>query len=224
MKDDATPVTIADRRAEEIMREEIAHAFPTHGIIGEEYGEHRVDAEYVWVLDPIDGTRAFAAGSPLFGTLISLCRGGVPQWGVINLPVTGCLYMGNNRQAWRNGRLIRARETASLADCLVLISDPKSPYQCQCGAGWDALLAATGHYRSWGDCFGHALVAQGTADIMCDPTLKWWDIAALLPVLRGAGAAVSDWHGGDPVGASSLVACHPRHHATVLGLLRGGGI
>ncbi len=222
-KADDTPVTHADRKAEEVLRAEITREWPDHGILGEELEDVAPDAQFTWVLDPIDGTRSFAAGSPLFGTLICLRRGAEPLWGAIHIPALGQLYIGNNDTAWLGDRVLRVRETPRLSDCTLLTTDPKSPYQYHSARGWDALLAATGMYRSWGDCFGYTLLASGGADIMTDPAMNLWDVAALLPVLRGCGAAVSDWHGGDPLaeGAQGPVAAHPRHHSAVIGLLRG---
>lgn len=224
-KADDTPVTYADRKAEEVLRAEIAKTWPDHGIVGEELDDVAADAEYTWVLDPIDGTRSFAAGSPLFGTLICLRRELMPLWGAIHIPALGQLYIGNNESAWLDDRRLHVRETPRLADCTLLTTDPKAPYQYHGAPGWDALLAATGMYRSWGDCFGYTLLASGGADIMTDPAMNLWDVAALLPVLRGCGAAVSDWHGVDPLAedAEGLVAAHPRHHRTIIELLGGRG-
>jgi histidinol phosphatase-like enzyme (inositol monophosphatase family) len=221
LKADQTPVTYADRKAEEVLRAAISRAFPDHGIIGEEFGSDRPDAEYTWVLDPIDGTKTFTAGSPHFGTLICLRRHGMPVWGALHLPALGRLFVGNNETAWCNDRTVRVRHTPRLADCTLLVTDPRTPPQLHSASGWQRLLDATGMYRSWGDCFGYALVAGGTADIMCDPIMNLWDIAALLPIVRGAGAAASAWDGSAPDAADSLVVSHPAHHATILSLLAG---
>ena len=218
-KEDKTPVTYADKKAEEVLRALIAKEFPDHGIIGEEFPSVNPDAPYTWVLDPIDGTRSFAAGSPHFGTLIALRQGDEPIWGAINLPVQNELYLGNNTQAWMNDRPVQVRETGDLRDCFLLTTDPKRPYLHHDRSGWDALLATTDQYRSWGDCFGYTLIARGGADIMCDPAMSLWDQAALLPVIRGSGAALTDWQGNTPVNATSLVAAHPRHHARIIALL-----
>ena len=219
LKEDDTPVTYADKKAEEIMRERIAREFPDHGIIGEEFGSENADAEYTWILDPIDGTRSFAAGSPHFGTLICLRKGDEPLWGVIHLPAIGQLYIGDNQTCLCNDRPTTLREPPALKDCFLLTTDPKSPGIHHDPAGWDALLKATGQYRSWGDCFGYAILASGGADIMTDPILNLWDLAALIPVLRGAGAMATGWKGDDPFASESLVACHPAIHAKVIGLL-----
>jgi len=219
IKSDNSPVTYADLKAEEILRTLIEKEFPDHGIIGEEHEDVRTDAEYTWILDPIDGTRSFAAGSPHFGTLICLQKNNSPIWSAINICALNQLFIGNNETAWCNQRPLRMRETPALKDCFLLTTDPKSPGELHHPDGWNNLLQSTGQYRSWGDCFGYTLLANGTADIMLDPILNLWDIAALIPVLRGAGATLSDWHGADPVGAKSLVAAHPRHHAKIIRLL-----
>lgn len=218
-KADDTPVTYADRKAEEIMRALIEREFPDHGIIGEELGATDSEAEYTWVLDPIDGTRAFAAGSPHFGTLACLRQGRKPLWGMIHLSAIGQLYIGDNTTSWCNDRVITVRPPPPLSECFLLTTDPRTPTELHDPRGWNALLAATGQYRSWGDCFGYSLLVAGRADIMTDPVLKLWDIAALLPVLRGAGAAVSDWQGKDPEEGQSLVAAHPALHPAIISLL-----
>jgi myo-inositol-1(or 4)-monophosphatase len=218
-KADATPVTYADKKAEEILRKLISDEFPSHGVIGEEFGSDNEEAEFTWVLDPIDGTKTFTAGSPHFGTLICLRQNQRPIWGAIHLPIMRQLYIGNNEGAWCNEREIHVRDTPALKDCFLVYTDPKGPFQRHSITGWNTLFASTGQARSWGDCFGYTLVASGGVDIMCDPIMNLWDIAALLPVMRGAGAVVSDWQGNDPSLADSLIACHPRHHATVVSIL-----
>jgi myo-inositol-1(or 4)-monophosphatase len=218
-KADDTPVTYADRKAEEVMRTLIQREYPDHGIIGEELGSENPDAEFTWVLDPIDGTRSFAAGCPNFGTLICLRKNGAPVWGAIHISSTGKLYIGNNDMCLCNDRPVKLRQPPPLKDCFLLTTDPKSPPQLHNPAGWNALLAATGQYRSWGDCFGYTLLVSGSADIMTDPILNLWDIAALMPVLKGAGAMATDWNGGEPDGTKGLVAAHPDIHGEVIRLL-----
>lgn len=218
-KEDDTPVTYADRKAEEVMRTLIEKEFPEHGIIGEEFGATKPDADYTWILDPIDGTKSFTAGSPHFGTLICLRERGTPVWGAIHLSAIGRLYIGDNITCWCNDRPVALRRPPELAKCFLLTTDPRSPSRYHDGTGWQALLGATGEYRSWGDCFGYTLLVSGRADIMTDPILNLWDIAALLPVLRGAGATATDWYGNDPDGSRGLVACHHDIHRKVIGLL-----
>jgi histidinol phosphatase-like enzyme (inositol monophosphatase family) len=219
MKADHTPVTIADRRAEEVMRTFLDRECPDHGVIGEEFPPLRENAEYTWILDPIDGTKTFAAGCPLFGTLIGLRHREQAVWGAIHLPALNLLYIGNNSEAWLNGVPCSIRNTENLRNCCLLTTDPKAPSKYHSPEGWQSLLNTTGMYRTWGDCFGYTLIASGGADIMCDPTLNLWDLVALLPVLRGAGAAVCDWQGKPADTATSLIAAHPQHIAQIVSLL-----
>lgn len=218
-KDDATPVTIADRGAEKLLRERISQKYPGHGFIGEEFGNENEDAEFVWVLDPIDGTRAFTHGCPLFGTLICLMREGQPWIGAIHLPVSRQLIIGNGKQAWMNGRPTLVRDTPRLRDALLLATDLKTPAEYQNGEAWERLVSRAGTVRTWGDCYGYALVAGGGADIMCDPVLSPWDLMALIPVIRGAGGVITDWQGNDAVAGKSCVAAIPALHEQVIEIL-----
>jgi len=219
IKEDETPVTIADRGAEELMRRMIAGKFPRHGIIGEELGEKDPKAEFVWVLDPIDGTKAFASGCPLFGTLIALLHQGRPILGAIHQPVLRQLLIGDGTTAELDGRKVRLRPCASIESATLLTSDLLSPSRHQNGPAFDGLARRARLVRTWGDCYGYLLVATGWADIMCDPILNPWDIQALVPVIRGAGGIITDWHGGDPVKADSIVAAGPGLHAQVIAAL-----
>ena len=216
-KSDATPVTLADRGAEELMRRMITERFPTHGILGEEYGSERVDAEWVWVLDPVDGTKAFATACPLFGTLIALQYRGQPVLGAIHQPVLGQLLIGDGTTTTLNGRPVRCRPTRDLAAATLLTSDWLTPARHQNGPAFDAVCAQARLVRTWGDCYGYLLLASGWADIMTDPIMNPWDISALIPVVRGAGGTITNWQGRDPVGADSIVACAtPELHARVI--------
>ena len=205
-KADRTIVTAADQGAERLMREMITRRFPEHGIIGEEYGTERPDAEWVWVLDPVDGTVSFAAGVPLFGTLIALQRRGQPVLGIIHQPVLGELLVGDESGTVCNDRPVRCSTTSRLADALVLTTDVAAVPASQNGAAFMAMISRARQLRGWGDCYGYLMVAMGRADLMCDPSMHPWDIAALIPVIRGAGGVITDWQGRDPVGATSIVA------------------
>ena len=218
-KSDDTPVTLADRGAEELMRRMIRQRFPTHGILGEELGPENTGAEFVWVLDPIDGTRAFAAATPLFGTLIALMHHGQPVLGVIHQPVLRQLVIGDGDRTTLNGRTVRVRATPGLAEATLLSSSALSPARHQNGEAFAALTHRVKLFRTWGDCFGYLLVATGWADIMCDPVMNPWDIAALIPVIRGAGGIITDWQGRDPVDATSIVASIPGLHPQVIAAL-----
>jgi len=215
-KTDASPVTVADRGAEELMRKLIKSKFPTHGIIGEELGNDRPDAEFVWVLDPIDGTKSFITGVPLWGTLIALLHRGQPVLGVIHQPVLHQLMIGDGTTTTLNGRPVRVRSTARIEDATLLTSDPFNPPKYQNGDAFNALRQRAKLVRTWGDCYGYLLVAAGLADVMCDPIMNPWDIAALVPVIRGAGGIITDWKGGSPYPAESTVAATPALHAQVI--------
>ena len=221
LKSDASPVTLADRGAEKVMREMIARRFPDHGIIGEEFGTERGDAEYVWVLDPVDGTKSFILGVPLFGTLIGLLHRGRPIVGCIHQPVMRQLMIGDGTLTTLNDRPVRIRPCARLSEASLLTTDPLYPAQYQNGAGFDALTRSVRLYRGFGDCYGYLLLCSGWVDVMVDPIMNPWDLLPLVPVLEGAGARFSDWQGqpANHVGATSMVACAPELHDEVIGLL-----
>ncbi|HEU0075204.1 MAG TPA: histidinol-phosphatase [Dehalococcoidia bacterium] len=206
IKADETIVTRADRGAEELMRRMIRARFPEHGIAGEEYGEERPDAEFVWSLDPIDGTISFASASPLFGTLIALLQHGQPILGAINQPVLRQLCIGDGETTTLNSKTIRVRQTPRVADATLLITDLLHVAKYQDGPAFEALMRDVKLVRTWGDCYGYLLVASGHADIMCDPAMNAWDIAPLIPIIRGAGGVISDWQGADANGAKSTIA------------------
>ena len=203
LKADRSPVTAADRGAEELMRDLIGRTFPGHGVIGEEFGSDRPGAEFVWVLDPIDGTKSFTSGVPLFGTLIGLLRGGKPILGCIHQPVLNQLLLGDNVSASMNGRPVRVREARAIEEATLLTSDPVAAAAVP---GFQKLAAGARLVRTWGDCYGYLLVATGWADVMIDPVMNLWDIAALVPVIVGAGGVITDARGGPPYPATSLVA------------------
>lgn len=218
-KSDATPVTIADREAEALMRKRIEAKFPGHGIIGEEYGTVREDADYVWVLDPIDGTKSFITGVPLFTTLVALLHRGKPLTGAIYQPVLKQLVLGDGKRTTLNGLPVNGRDCRALKDATLLTTDPRNAKLYQDGARWNELSSRARIYRSWGDAYGYLLLAGGFADIMTDPELEIWDLAALLPILAGAGMTASAWDGGDPMERRSLIAARPELHAEVLSTL-----
>jgi myo-inositol-1(or 4)-monophosphatase len=205
-KSDLSPVTAADRGAEELMRGLIRRKFPAHGIVGEEAGAENPDAEFVWVLDPIDGTKSFTAAVPLFGTLIALLHKGQPVLGCIHQPVLGQLLVGDNQSASLNGKPARTRPVRRIEDATVLTSDPvvaATRPECR---GFRSLMEKSRLSRTWGDCYGYLLVATGWADVMYDPLMNLWDIAALVPIIRGAGGVITDARGGPPYPATSTVA------------------
>jgi histidinol phosphatase-like enzyme (inositol monophosphatase family) len=215
-KSDASPVTAADRGAEQLMRSQIRKKFPSHGIIGEELGSENPDAEFVWVLDPIDGTKSFISGVPLWGTLIALLHRGQPVLGCIHQPVLKQLMLGDGTTTTLNGRAVRVRSCARIEEATLLTSDPLNPARYQNGPAFAAIAGRAKLVRTWGDCYGYLLVAAGWADAMVDPIMNPWDIAALVPVIRGAGGIITDWQGGSAYPAKSTVASSPQLHASLI--------
>ncbi len=220
-KADLSPVTIADRGAEQLMRARITKRFPHHGIVGEEFGTERGDAEFVWVLDPVDGTKAFITGVPLWGTLIALLHQGQPVLGCINQPVLDQLMIGDGQTTVLNGAPVRCRPTRRIEDATLLTSDPFNPAKYQNGAAYETLAQRAKLVRTWADCYGYLLVASGWADVCLDPVMNPWDIAAVVPILRGAGGTITDWRGGAAYPADSTVACATAElHAQVIAGLK----
>jgi len=219
LKADQSPVTLADRGAEELMRRLIEKKFPTHGIVGEEFGPVREGAEWTWVLDPIDGTKSFMSACPLFGTLIALMHHGEPVLGCIHQPILHQLMIGDGRTTTLNDRPVRVRATTRLAEATLLTSDVVDLGRHQNSAACDRLISQVRLFRTWGDCCGYLLLASGWADVMIDPIMNPWDIQALVPIIRGAGGVITDWHGGDPVKANAIVAANTTLHPLVIAAL-----
>jgi myo-inositol-1(or 4)-monophosphatase len=226
-KADATPVTIADRGAEAALRERIAARYPAHGIVGEEFGE-RAGGRYRWILDPVDGTRAFIHNCFLFGTLIALER----DAGSGYRPVLGCIahaaagvaligHLGGTTLYRRDGsrRAARVRAARPLAQATVLTSSPPGSAEQGSVGATARVTGRAALARTWGDCFGYFSLATGGADAMLDPQLSYWDIAAVIPVVEGAGGRVSGWSGGDPLRELSLIASTGALHDEILGAL-----
>lgn len=229
-KDDDSPVTLADRGAEERMRAMIERKFPHHGIVGEEYGAQNADAEWVWILDPVDGTKSFIATVPLFGTLIGLLHNGKPVVGCINQPVLKQLLIGDGQTTTLNGQQVRVRDTPCIEKSLLLTTDPIRPHKWFDGDCYEKLAHQAQTVRSWGDCYGYLLLSCGWADIMLDPKMASWDLLPLLPCVTGAGARVSTWSGApipdfDANRCSekmfSCVAANPQLHGRVVEILNG---
>jgi len=218
-KSDESPVTIADKQAEEIMREMIMKEYPAHGIIGEEFGNHNEDAEYQWVLDPIDGTKSFVSGTFLFGTLIGLMKDGQPIVGVIHHPLTSHLLIGTGDEARLNDEIVRVRPTRELREAVMLYTDFIHVGQHQNGIAFQQLLGRTKYNRTWGDCHGYFLLATGYADIMLDPIMHLWDIVALIPIMEGAGGKITSWNGGPPLSGNGVIATNGPLHSQVLRVL-----
>lgn len=218
-KSDDSPVTIADRKAEEVMRELIMKEYPEHSILGEEFGEFNPGSEYQWILDPIDGTKSFISGTVTFGTLIALLKNGSPVLGIINQPVLNEFLIGDNETAELNGTRVHCRPCTDLSKATLLTTDHVNIHKYQDAGKFDNLIAKTRLYRNWGDCYGYYLVATGFADIMIDPIMSVWDTMALIPVIRSAGGIITDYHGNDPVTGHSTVAAAKDIHAEVIKIL-----
>ena len=215
-KSDLSPVTIADKKSEEVMREEIQKQFPDHGIIGEEFGNYNADAEYVWVLDPIDGTKSFISGALTFGTLIALLKNSKPILGVINQPIINELLIGDNLETKLNGSIVNLRNCNDISKAVLLTTDHFNIGKYQNQQKFDELAKKVRTYRNWGDCFGYYLLATGYADIMIDPIMSVWDSMALIPIIKGAGGVITDYKGNDPVKGNNIVAASPQIHSAVI--------
>lgn len=215
-KADASPVTIADKKAEEAMRELIMKQYPEHGTIGEEFGNHNPDSDYQWVLDPIDGTKSFISGTFLFGTLIGLMHKGKPILGAIHHSVTSHLLIGANGETRLNGDIVKVRACEQLRDATLMCTDFIDVGRYQNGIAFQQLTGRVKFARTWGDCHGYFLVATGFADIMVDPVMSLWDIVALIPVIEGAGGTITSWTGGDPLEEKTVIATNGTIHQAVL--------
>ncbi len=202
-KDDASPVTEADRAAEAAMRAIIEAEFPGDGIVGEEYGTRNEGAGRQWVLDPIDGTISFMAGRPIFGTLIALLQDGWPVLGILDQPIAGERWVGTIGQpTLLNGKPAATRRCRELSDATIASSGPQYFTDDQ-GAAFMSLAARTSQIVVWGgDCYNYGLLAGGHLDIVCEAGLKLYDYAALVPIVEGAGGIMADWQ-GNPLDADS---------------------
>lgn len=218
-KSDDTPVTFADRETEREIREAIQVLYPEHGIKGEEFDDVNPGAAMTWVIDPIDGTKSFAAGCPLFGTMIALLEDGEPIFGCINYPAIGDRISGDGETAYLNGQLVKSTTGKPLEKAILLCTDQAYIGEVKGSTNFDQLSSKTCFTRTWGDCFGYYLVASGKADIMLDPEMNPWDLMALIPIIRGSGARISDWEGGDPAKGNSIVAANSDLHADVIRIL-----
>lgn len=225
-KDDLSPVTAFDRAVESAMRSLIVDAFPSHGILGEEFPPTQLDAEFVWAIDPIDGTKQFIVGVPVYGTLISLTQAGRPILGIIDHPITQERWIGaKGRCSTYNGTPIATRRCGRLADALMSCSSAESipaPHR----AGFERVRSAT-KWRIYGaSCYAYASLASGRLDLSVDSGgHREVDYCALVPVVEGAGGAMSDWE-GRPLsinsGTSLIAAGDPQLHTEALRLLQAG--
>jgi myo-inositol-1(or 4)-monophosphatase len=217
------PVTEADRAAEVVMRQLIKRTFPDHGIVGEEFGSEREDADYVWVLDPIDGTRAFMSGLPVWGTLIGLKRGDTPVFGMMHQPFTGERFFGDGGSATYRGpggeRRLTVRRCASLPDAVMMTTSPRL-FEGEAVRAYDRVESVTRLARYGCDCYAYCMLAAGQVDLVVESGLKPYDIVALIPIIEGAGGIVTSWDGGSAADGGSIVAAGDRRvHAAAIELL-----
>lgn len=232
------PVTEADRAAESAMRRLIAQTFPAHGCIGEEYGQDKPDAEYVWVLDPIDGTKSFISGLPTWGTLIGLMHNNLPVYGMMSQPFTRERYFGDGKRArlrslaptrgdgppgeWAN-RTLRTRTCATLDRATVMTTSPHLIKDPADRAAYLKIEAQTRLVRYGADCYAYCALAAGFVDLVIETNLKPHDVVALAPIVEGAGGVITTWD-GDPVskGGRIIAAGDPRLHEAVCAALLAG--
>ena len=218
---DFDPVTEADRAAEAVMRRLIKQNFPQHGIVGEEFGSEREDAEYVWVLDPIDGTKSFISGFPIWGTLIALLHQGTPVYGMMHQPFIGERFSGDNvsaRYAGPSGdRKLSVRRCPSLAEAVMFTTSPRLMNE---GGDREAFFRVENEVRLsryGGDCYSYCMLAAGHLDLIVETELKPYDIAALIPIVTGAGGIVTTWEGKPAQAGGRIVAAgDPRVHEAAL--------
>jgi myo-inositol-1(or 4)-monophosphatase len=219
------PVTAADRAAEVAMRTLIKKTFPAHGIVGEELGAERADAEYVWVLDPIDGTKSFICGMPAWGTLIALTRRGEPIYGMMHQPFTREHFTGDGSAARYRGpagdRALRARPCPWLQDAVLLTTSPllmREPDRSR----FQRVEAAVQLSRYGGDCYAYCMLAAGHVDLVIETELKPYDVLPLIPIIEGAGGVVTTWDNGRPHSGGRIIAAGDRRlHAKAMEVLNG---
>jgi inositol-phosphate phosphatase/L-galactose 1-phosphate phosphatase/histidinol-phosphatase len=221
-KADASPVTVADRESEAVMRKLINELAPGHGILGEEWGAENTDAEWVWVLDPVDGTKSFITGKPSFGTLIALLHQGVPVLGIINQPITNERWLGAcGRPSTLNDHPITVRACPELKLAAMYSTAPEMFVGADAIA-WRALHDAVKLPRYGADCYAYGLLAAGFVDLVVEASLHPYDYCALVPVIEGAGGMITDWQGG-ALGLQSdgrvVAAGDHRAHAAAMALL-----
>jgi histidinol phosphatase-like enzyme (inositol monophosphatase family) len=215
------PVTAADKTAERVMREMILARYPEHGIIGEEESAIVSTCGLTWVLDPVDGTRAFITGLPLWGTLIALNDSRRPVIGVMNQPFTKERFIGTPRGAWCNGRQLKTRRCSGLGSATVMCTSPQMFHDPKQRAAFDSIADEARLVRYGGDCYAYCMLAAGHVDAVIEAGLQTYDVQALIPVIEGAGGVITSWDGGDAQNGGAVVACgDPALHAQLVAQLR----
>ena len=225
-KGDGSPLTIADQETEQFLRREIDRAFPQDSIVGEEFDDKEGETEVRWILDPIDGTKSFISGVPLFGTMIGVEIAGKPTIGSVYFPaLSEGIYASSGQGAWH----FRGSETpvqanvstnSNLAEAVIVTSEAETFADRDAGDVWQTLTDASYFARTWGDVFGYMLVATGRVDVMIDPELKIWDAAAVQPIIEEAGGSFTDWAGTPSIDAGEAIGSNGMIHEQVLQITR----
>lgn len=217
------PVTAADKAAERAMRRLIQQRYPQHGILGEEEERAVGSSNFTWVLDPIDGTRSYILGTPLWGTLIALNDGSRPVLGLMDQPFTRERFEGDGRGAWLNGAELRTRPCPALSEARLMSSSPgmfATPAEQQ---AFSAVAGQAQILRYGAACYAYCMLAAGHVDAVVEAGLQPYDIQALIPIIEGAGGIITTWNDGDAQHGGNIVACGDRRlHAEILGMLQGG--
>ncbi len=223
-KADNSPVTLADRQSEQKLRELITARWPDHGIIGEEYGEQKGSSRYTWILDPIDGTKAFVSGVPFYSVLVALVEDTIPVLGVIHFPgLNETVYARRGGGCFWNGRRAHVSNVSELSEAVLLASDIDSFAHQGRQEAWQRLIDSTYIQRTWGDAYGYALVATGRAEIMVDPIMALWDCGPMQVILEEAGGIFTDWDGEATIYGGNSVATNAALHNQVMALIHGEG-
>ncbi|MCB8982343.1 MAG: inositol monophosphatase family protein [Ardenticatenaceae bacterium] len=218
-KADNTPVTLADRQAEQKLRDLITRYWPDHGLLGEEFGQQPGASGYRWLIDPIDGTKSFVSGVPLYATLLALTQDDEPLLGVAHFPALNeTVYARRGGGCYWNGRRAHVSTVDNLADAVLLCSDLDS-FGAKTAA-WQRLIAATYIQRTWGDAYGYALVATGRAEIHLDPIMALWDCGPFQVILEEAGGTFTDWQGKPTIYGNESLATNGRLFSSVMDLVR----
>lgn len=219
------PVTEGDQAAETAIRALISNTFPEHGVLGEEHGSVGLDREHIWVIDPIDGTRAFISGVPVWGTLIGFQSNGRSVMGVMDQPFIGERYFADGERAWYKGpdgeRQIKTRACQSLSDAVLFTTSPHI-FTAEESARYTQVQDKVRLFRYGVDCYAYALLAAGHVDLVIETSLKPYDVGALIPIIEQAGGIITTWDGGRPEGAGRIIAAGSRQvHEEALAILSG---
>lgn len=223
LKEDETPVTVADREAERVIRKRIGKRYPSHAVLGEEFGSgEREGASHRWIVDPIDGTLAFVRGVPLYAVLLALEVDGVCAVGAAYFPALDeMIYAATGEGCYCNGRRSVVSGVRSLSEGIVAFTDAKGFETYGREAEWERLRRAAGHARGWSDAYGHALVATGRVEAMLDPAMNPWDCGPFAPILREAGGYLGDWSGEETIRGGEALSTSRLLLPEVLALIRG---